>query len=382
MKELTVAFIDDGVYKDEEIPLPCPAAENYIIEDDTFIRENIPSELSISNHGTICYWIFASVVERRDYRVISLNILDVETSKCRLSDFCLALEWCYEHEIDMICMSIGTIQYQDFIPLSNHLEKLYKKGVIMVAACSNRNTYCYPASSEYVIGVRHLPGLNYGQYCYFECDPICIEIGCHCTYSELESIINEEIGVYNSFSAPYIAGIIFQKMLGDSMTFEQVKMFMNEKAKFHKKLTYNEYKKMLPCWENELEIPIVWYITCEKERLNVKSLCKCLRENGYYAVNAVQKQEENDLYNFRLERLLKIGMKLFSAIHLLINLTSPDILFIELNNAQAAVLSRKLQLHKIFFGDKTEENMETCLLLRPENGIENMMNSLLYYFNQ
>lgn len=382
MKELTVAFIDDGVYKDGEIPLSCPVAENYIVVDDAFIREEIPSSLSISNHGTICYWIFASMVGQGNYHVISLKILDVETSKCRASDLCLALEWCYEHEVDMICMSIGTIHYQDFVPLSNHLLKLYKKGAIMVAACSNKNTYCYPASSEYVIGVRYLPELSYSQYCYFEYDPISIEIGCHCTYSELESVINEKIGAFSSFSAPYIAGIIFRKMIGGSITLEQVKRFLMEKASTHKKLIFNEYKKMLPCWENDVKIPIVWYITHEKERLTVNRLCECFHENGYYAVQVVKEREGNEFYKFQLEYLLNIGKELFSSIQLLQNLTSPDILFMELDEVEASLLSKKMEIHRIFFGDESAEYMETSLALNSENGVENMMNFLINYFNQ
>lgn len=79
-----------------------------------------------------------------------------------------ALNWCAEREIDVIHMSIGTQQYQDFPSVNeavSHLTKCFPS--IIIAACNNENTLTLPACLSNVIGVRHCSKHNLqGAFAY------------------------------------------------------------------------------------------------------------------------------------------------------------------------------------------------------------------------
>ena len=109
-------------------------------------------------------------------------------------------------------MSVGTRNVVDGEKLNTILNRLYEKGVIIVAAFNNYNTLTYPAALESVIGVciDKKESLPLNSYAYLENDDNNIDIIARYELKNVEKRIGIQIGEYNSYMVPPIVSIILR----------------------------------------------------------------------------------------------------------------------------------------------------------------------------
>ena len=121
-------------------------------------------------------------------------------------------KYCEENNIQIISLSVGTRNVVDGEKLNTILNRLYEKGVIIVAAFNNYNTLTYPAALESVIGVciDKKESLPLNSYAYLENDDNNIDIIARYELKNVEKRIGIQIGEYNSYMVPPIVSIILR----------------------------------------------------------------------------------------------------------------------------------------------------------------------------
>lgn len=199
-----IAVIDDGVCeKSFNIGL---LKYNIEITPDLEIRERLgynPYEIS---HGSIC----AQIIRKYAPGTVlsSIKILN-DNSRCSREQLIKALIWCADNDIKLVNLSLGTIDYKDFQSISHAVNRVYKKGLIIVAAANNNDVFTYPASHTNVIGVKACKHqtVEDREYIYNSCNLDGIEITA-CGTHLLADGINEKTVSGSSFAAPIITALI------------------------------------------------------------------------------------------------------------------------------------------------------------------------------
>jgi Subtilisin-like serine proteases len=157
------------------------------------------------SHGTTCAAIIAKYYPEAVFT--SIKVLNDKNQKGKIEQFVKAIEWCLNEHIKIANLSLGTTNYKDFNIIKKIVNYAYKKGLIIVAACNNKNIFTYPASLTNVIGVKSNKSeiLKEGEY-IFNIYPLDgIEITSSSDHILKEST-GEERTTYecNSFAAPFI----------------------------------------------------------------------------------------------------------------------------------------------------------------------------------
>lgn len=198
---MKIAVIDDGVNSEFfSIGELCFDIE---IFDDTHIqnRENIKP---IVNHGTVCAGIIRGYASKA--QIGSIKIMDYQ-KQCSCQQLITALDWCYDNDIYIVHMSIGSSKMIDYVSIRNAVNKLAEKNIIVVAAFNNSYEITFPASFASVIGVRTSEMLAGNEYFVNENsfnNAFIIASGTH------ELLIDGELKKTkpcNSYSAPLITAV-------------------------------------------------------------------------------------------------------------------------------------------------------------------------------
>lgn len=161
-------------------------------------------------HGTICYAIIQDYIQRYNIDV-TLSCLPVLNHNCKgnVASLIDAIHWCQDNGIDIINLSLGTREYNEFEKISNQInEAYYKHGIIFVCAGSNNGKLSFPSYLTNVIGVNTRPGLSEG---YLDLAPL-NDLGINITScsEHLLHINNLVIKTHanNSFAAPFVTAKI------------------------------------------------------------------------------------------------------------------------------------------------------------------------------
>jgi hypothetical protein len=196
---------------------------NGICIDDT---KNIDQQQF--QHGTNC----AMILEKHcsDCHLISIRILD-ENGMGAIKNIYPALQWCYENQISLVNLSLGTIDFREYEKLRCLINKYAAKGMIIVAATANSGFVSYPASLTNVIGVATTDSpLDYCKdYMQMGIDTVVPSV-------HTIRVHNMEIStsLSNSYAAPYISALIANKLNADG-TFEirSLKTYASEQSQLH-----------------------------------------------------------------------------------------------------------------------------------------------------
>lgn len=213
-KQINVAVVDDGI--NEKRFNTGELIHNIEINRDCEIHPRSGYDPYEASHGTTCAAIIKKIVP--DAALSSVKILSDATRKGIRGQLIKAIDWCVENGIDIINLSAGTIDYRDFDGITDCVSKAAEKGLIIVAACNNRNIYTCPASLEYVIGVKcnRKESLGENEFIYNTCTPDGIEMTACSTYKLLDFSGKEKTtSRCNSFSAPTITAAVY-KIMADS----------------------------------------------------------------------------------------------------------------------------------------------------------------------
>lgn len=201
-----VAVIDDGV--NEKKFLTGPLLKSIEINEALHIVQPLTSPPEES-HGTLCGAIIKRYAPQAS--LVSIKILNTDCV-CNPDQLVTALEWCCENRIRIVNLSLGSIDYRDFSKIAASVNRIVKKGVIIIAAFSNQNIYTYPASLSNVIGVKAdvEDHLNEGEFYYHLCPYDGIEITAVANHRLIDTYgFSRTLFSTNSFAAPLITALVF-----------------------------------------------------------------------------------------------------------------------------------------------------------------------------
>ncbi len=343
MKAIRVAIIDDGV--NESFTVGVKLCEDYeIIENQICVR--LSANAGKTSHGSICASILCQ--NACNYYLISIKILD-ENKKAGKEYLINALEWCFENNIELINLSIGSTNYNDFAEIEYIIEKLCHKGVIIVSACDNRGIKTYPACLPGVIGVGtdRLGVLAEGEYVYREKPYDGIDItafsGFTVQYSNGET---KRLSAANSYAAPYITALVCNYMSENDYSPESTREYLRANSIGKNIFTYEYVRKNMPLWKEKIEVPIiaVLYGDAYKRACSdiTKQLMKCFRNDGYCCAGCTDNYElEDKEYLRNLEDYAGImHLNWLSRLELFFNVELPDILFITAHETKLSELRK------------------------------------------
>ncbi|SHK42718.1 S8 family serine peptidase [Paramaledivibacter caminithermalis] len=202
-----VAIIDDGVnskcYNTISLEYDLEISEQLSIRNRDICN---PFEKS---HGTIC----AAIINKYCSNVMlsSIKIIDSKNGLGNKKKLVKAIEWCIENNINIINLSLGTIEIYDREEIRSIVNEAYNEGIIIVAACKNTDIVTYPASFHNVIGVKCEKNniLNEGQY-FYSIEPINgIEITAFARHKLIDHLQREYICKNcNSYATPFITALV------------------------------------------------------------------------------------------------------------------------------------------------------------------------------
>lgn len=219
---ISVAVIDDGI--NEKLYSNIHLNTNIEINSELkFSPRSDYDPISIS-HGTIC----AAIIQKYSSCKIlsSVKILN-EKTKCSKKQLIKALEWCVDNNINLINLSLGSIDFRDYSEIKNVINFAYSKGIIIVAACSNKGIFTYPASLSNVVGVKcdRKNILKINDYIYNTCTIDGIDITANSQHELIDFMENKNYtSISNSFAAPVITALVYEMMKKNAgITLEKIK---------------------------------------------------------------------------------------------------------------------------------------------------------------
>lgn len=105
------------------------------------------------SHGTIVSQIIGLFAKFDE--IIILEIL-YEEEIGNIQNLIAALEWCTQENVNLINLSIGTTEKEDFEPLKKICMQLKKQGKLLIAAEHNQGLQAAPALFDGVISVKKM----------------------------------------------------------------------------------------------------------------------------------------------------------------------------------------------------------------------------------
>lgn len=229
--KISIAIIDDGINVD------CfnigQLQYDKVITSDLKISQRINYNTYSGSHGTTC----SAIIKKNSPKAIisSIKILNDHTYKATKTQLIEAIKWCIYNNIKLINISLGSKEYCDFKDLRDIINIAYKNGLIIIAACNNKNIYTVPASLSNVIGVScdKLNKLKEHEYVFYPNSLNGIEIvacGKHSliNYKNITNITHP----CNSFAAPVITSLVYNIIQKNpKITFEKIKFILYSQSK-------------------------------------------------------------------------------------------------------------------------------------------------------
>jgi len=337
--QLQIAVIDDGI--NEELYKIGELKSNIQITPELDIYERVGYDPFMPSHGTTC----AAIIKKYapDAVLSSVKILNDDSHRGMKAQLIRALEWCVENKIRLVNLSLGTIDYRDFVEVEKASKYASENGVIIVAACNNRNIFTCPASLENIIGVNcdKSEELKEREYIYNSIAVDGIEITA-CGSHKLERYSGESkvTSACNSFATPMVTALAYGIIKNNpSICLNELKEALKRKA-----VKPNYIKPSQPensqrfCYFNEesTEAPILAvYNYCEKKSDDFsKKLTDRFRIDGYNAVATYRDESEKDLCNGRVDIKSYVASEKSSfkeSIQRIFNIYDPDIIIVPIN---------------------------------------------------
>ncbi len=244
--EINTAVVDDGI--SEKLYNTGDMKYNIEILADLTIRERKNYDAYAQSHATTCAAIIRKYAEGAP--VSSIKILDNERKTGRKGQLIAAISWCTENNIRLINLSLGTIDFRDFQDIKKCINHAAGKGIIIVAACNNRNVFTYPACLSNVIGVRSRK-IYFDDQFSINLNPLdgidILASGRH----RLTDTFHKELctGAANSFAAPMISAKVYNILKRKGfISLEEIKRELHKEASSFLGEAYNPYMKLNTDW--------------------------------------------------------------------------------------------------------------------------------------
>lgn len=230
---LHVGIIDDGVNQNAFKQVG-KLSHNIEITNNLKLKVKKRSNSSWKSHGSTCAAIVKKYAPECD--LSSIKILSSFSKTGCQKQLIKALDWCLENKIDIVNVSLGSIDYRDYEVLRRAINKAVKNGLIIIAAGSNDNKVSYPAAFTNVIGVSCdlSRNLNEEELCYNHYSPLGTDFTASSLYPLEDSKDNLKVSsLCNSYAAPYITAKVveikakYRQMGVEGIKSELVKMSVN-----------------------------------------------------------------------------------------------------------------------------------------------------------
>lgn len=239
-----IVVVDDGINQDVDNIM---FYHNVEITEDLSIRARKGYDSKKISHGTICA---REIIKLAPAALISSVKVLGEESRGRREQLERAIVWCMENQVDIISMSLGTVDFNDFRSLKRVVNLAVDAGIVIVAACNNLNIVTYPASLTNVIGVCYdrSKSLCEGEYYYHQNSANGIKIST--TSDSYFADDGEKMMVFgpsNSFATPKITAFVHNIMQAQpEISFKELNRVLVEGAKNHPKslLTWNRFRRI------------------------------------------------------------------------------------------------------------------------------------------
>ena len=155
---LHVCIIDDGI---DEKQLGILLHADIEITEDGIISEQFSHDYTADSHGTLCTGILL-----KSSPSIKLSSIKLKKTKkvSNSSHLVEALVYTLKLNVDVVHMSLGSTTYSDTSNIRGVIQELIERGIIIIAACNNKNIFTVPACLPKVIGVctkRNIDGEYY-----------------------------------------------------------------------------------------------------------------------------------------------------------------------------------------------------------------------------
>lgn len=225
MKEERIAIIDNGISG--------KLVSKEIIQSKIFIDDNnkckedyVEIQITDFQHGTFC----ALIVEKYCSGCIlnSVRILD-NNGNGGIEKIEPALEWCYQNDIKIINLSLGTTNFNECEKLRKMINKYVYRGLFIIAATANSGFLSYPASFTNVIGVATIGSPL--SYCK---DYLQMGIDTIVPSEHMVKVLNEEIktSLSNSYAAPYVSALVANRLKEDNtLDIKKLKKYAKEQSR-------------------------------------------------------------------------------------------------------------------------------------------------------
>ncbi|GFZ33311.1 hypothetical protein CSC2_38370 [Clostridium zeae] len=245
-EKVSVAIIDDGI--NEEFYNVGYLKHNIEIKSDLAVIVRKDYNKYLPSHGTTC----AAIIKKysKSAELSSIKILNDSTMKCEKKQLIKAIEWCVENHIKIINMSLGTIDYRDFEEVRACINIAYEKGIIIIGASNNKNTFTYPACLTNVIGVRGKEEYTELQYKFISYPFDGIDILASSRH-HLSDVFGYEQDTFfcNSYAAPAVTALVCNTVSDKNhITFEEIKETLQQGDKSNALDKYNPYLKLDLDW--------------------------------------------------------------------------------------------------------------------------------------
>ena len=174
-----------------------------------FVNDNKELEIERSSqkihgyvHGTSCALIINKYCSKAVFS--SIRVLD-DNGKGMLDKIQPALEWCYQNNVRLVNLSLGTTHFQDKATIRDVINYYANKGMLIVAATANNDYMTYPASFSNVIGVAAGETFGIGDESHQQKGVDFIAPSGHEIMIGKDSV---KLAESNSYAAPYVTSMI------------------------------------------------------------------------------------------------------------------------------------------------------------------------------
>jgi hypothetical protein len=255
---VTIAVIDDGI-------------NNCVIKNlqfDITINKKLDIKLNklqtkeFYNHATICS---AIIKKYAPWSLIgSIKILDGKSSKATSKQLIHALYWCVDNNVKIANVSIGSVNCSDFDDIRECVNEVSQKGMIIIAAVSNKDIFTVPACLSNVIGVKCEESFYEESYSYntYALDGVDI---CASGRHGLTNLYGREVITKpaNSFAAPLITAKVYDVIAKNiNIGFESIKAILYKTACNFKGLYYNPHFYVSMDWVSNYQQIDLYQINC------------------------------------------------------------------------------------------------------------------------
>lgn len=206
---MLIAVIDDGI--DFRSYPELKVEYDLVVDENGDIHPRTTDNLILTDHGTTCARIIHTYAPEATF--CSLGIFSTGKLRTNIKQLISALDWCYEHKIPLIHLSVGSTRPSDYLSLQKAVFRLLYQRQVLVAAHSNKeNRYTMPACFSGVLGVKAAPELTGNSFCAISPVPV-DEV--RLAASSRHKLVNadgnlEETVVANSYAAPTVTAQVHE----------------------------------------------------------------------------------------------------------------------------------------------------------------------------